>query len=361
MGIVVAARVPGFARTQFIVNRYRDERQRLALEWNRRGLDALKSSPQAAVADFQTSLSYRDDDGSRFLLARALAAANRPSEAAAQLQTLAAAGPGNADVNLELARIAAGRGDIEAAIRDYHAAIDGVWMSTPLASRRNARVELSRFLMNEGREEQAQAELIALVADLPPDPAQLIDAGRLLAESGATARALALYRRALSIDPSNAAASRLAGELEFRAGDMRSARADLRHAMTLGALDDGGRQLLDVSERVLALDPFVDRLSLGARARRAKRVLDAAVARLERCRAAWEADGRVTAKLADIEMRLTAGRFAVQTFERRPDSIDEAMAIAFDIEKLPSGACGAGTTDDRALAVIGAQHPGPSQ
>src|SRR6185312_14808817 len=108
-------------------------------------------------------------------------------------------------------------------------------------------------------------------------------------------------------------------------------------------------QLLDVSDRVLVLDPFVDRLSLGARAQRAKRVLDIAVARLERCRAAWDTDERVTAKLADITMRLTAGRFAVQTFERHPDSIDEAMGVAFDIEKLPSGACGAGTPGDRAL------------
>jgi tetratricopeptide (TPR) repeat protein len=361
MGIVLAAIVPGFAVTQLIVNRYRSERQSLAVEWNRRGQSDLPSRPDAAVADFETALSYRDDNGSRFLLAKALVAAGRPAEATAQLQTLAAEDPGNADVNLELARIAAARQDIEAAIRYYHAAIDGVWQSTPLVSRRNARVELSRFLMREGREEQAQAELIALVADLPPDAAQLIDAGRLLAGAGATARALALYRRALSIDASNGTAARLAGELEFRAGDMRAARADLRRAMARGALDDSARELLDVSERVLALDPFVDRLGLSARAQRAKRVLDVAVARVGRCRAAWEADPSTAAPLASIDMRLKAGKFSIQAFERNPDSMDEATALAFDIEKLPSGACGAGTTDDRALSVIGAQHPGQSQ
>jgi len=361
MGIVLAAILPAFGLTQLIVNRYRDDRQSLASEWNRRGRDELASRPEAAVTDFETALAYRDDNGSRFLLAKALIAAHRPAEATAQLQTLVSEDPGDADVNLELARIAAARRDIDAAVRYYHAAIDGVWAATPLVSRRNARIELSRFLMKEGREDQAQAELIALVADLPPEPAQLIDAGRLLADAGATARALALYRRALSIDASNGTAARLAGELEFRAGDMRSARADLRRAMARGALDDSGRELLDVSERVLALDPFLERLGVSARAQRTRRVLDVALARLARCRQAWEADGRTAAALAAIDMRLKAGKFSVQAFERNPDSIDEATALAFDIEKLPSGACGAGTTDDRALSVIGARHSGPSQ
>jgi hypothetical protein len=156
-------------------------------------------------------------------------------------------------------------------------------------------------------------------------------------------------------------AARLAGELEFRAGDLRSARSDLRQAMTRGTLDDSGRELLDVSERALAMDPFIERLGLSARAQRTKRVLDVAAARLARCRPAWEADERTAATLAGIDMRMTAGKFSVQTFERNPDSIDEAAALAFDIEKVPSGACGAGTTDDRALSVIGARHSGPSQ
>jgi len=360
MGVVLAAIVPAFAVTQLVVNQYRDQRQRLAIEWSRRGQQALTTQPGAAVTDFETALSYRADSGDRFLLSKALVAANRPAEATAQLQTLAAENPGNAHVSLELARIAAARGDIDAAVRAYHAAIDGVWSTTPLLSRRAARVELARLLMQAGRQEQAQAELIALIGDLPPDPPELIDAGRLLENAGAASRALALYRRALSIDASNGTAAHLAGEVEFRGGDMRSARRDLRRAMMLGGLDDGARDLLETSERVLTLDPFADRLGVSARARRAARVLDIALARLARCRDAWSADERIAAKLADIDARLPRGA-TVQAFERDPDSIDDATTVALDVEKIPSGTCGAGTLDDRALAVIGAQHPGPQQ
>src|ERR1051326_8129437 len=104
MGVVVAAIVPAFGLTQLIVNRYRSERRSLALEWSRRGQQELGDRPDSAVTDFQTALSY-DPAGAtsdRFFLAKALVAANRPSEATAQLETLAAADAGNADVRLEL-------------------------------------------------------------------------------------------------------------------------------------------------------------------------------------------------------------------------------------------------------------------
>jgi tetratricopeptide (TPR) repeat protein len=363
MGVVVAAIVPAFGLTRLVVNRYRAERRSLALEWSLRGRQELRDRPESAVTDFETALSYDADaagSSDRFFLAKALVAAGRPAEATAQLETLAAADAGNADVHLELARIAAARGEIDAAVRSYHLAIDGVWSAAPLLSRRAARVELARVLLHAQRQEQAQAELIALVADLPPEPAQLIEAGRLLGDAGATARALALYRRALSIDPANGNAAALAGGLEFRGGDMRAARVDLRRAMTLGALDAAGRDLLDVSDRVLALDPFADRLTVGVRAQRAIRALDIARGRLDRCRSIWEADAHTAAAVAELDTRLPRS-VSVSAFQRNPDSIDEAVAVAVDIEKLPSGACGAGTADDRALAVIGTQHPGTPQ
>jgi tetratricopeptide (TPR) repeat protein len=358
MGAVIAAIVPAFGLTQLVVNGYRDRRQKLSLEWSARGRSELASRPVSAVEDFETALSYGPDRTSdRFLLAEALVAARRPAEASAQLLALASEDPGNANVNLELARIAASAGVLDDAVRYYHAAIDGVWNSEAMLSRRDARIELARLLMAHGEQVRAQAELIALIDELPPDPALLSGVGSLLVEAGAGARALALFRRALAIDPANARAARLAGETEFRSGDIRSARRDLMAAADHGGLDDETRGLLDVSERVLALDPFVDRLRVQTRAQRAARAVAIAGARLERCRQAWTADANVAPTLDSLTGRLTAAAgLRLQSLERDPDLIDDSAGVALEIEKLPSGACGAGTPDDRALAVIASQH-----
>src|SRR4051812_47525381 len=190
MGVVLAATVPAFALTQLIVNRYRDQRQRLSLEWSARGQQQLAAEPSAAVTDFLTALSFGDRTSDRFLLAKALVGAGRPAEARAQLASLIVEDPGNSDVNLELARIAASEGDVDASVRYYHAAVDGVWRVNPMAARRQARIELARLLMGHGQQVRAQAELIALIDELPPDARIITDVGNLLVDAGAYARAL---------------------------------------------------------------------------------------------------------------------------------------------------------------------------
>jgi tetratricopeptide (TPR) repeat protein len=363
MGVVVAAIVPAFGITQLFVNSYRDRRQALALEWSALGQRDLAARPASAVIEFETALSYGPDRAQdRFLLAKALVAAHRPSEASAQLEALAADEPGNADVDLELARIAADGGALDEAVRYYHGAIDGVWNRNPVVSRRDTRIALARLLIARGQQVRAQAELIAVTDELPSDPALLTSVGRLFADAGARARAIALFHRALDIDASDALAARLAGEEEFRAGDVRSARRDLALAADRGGLDDEARGLLDVAERAVAMDPFVDRLGVRARAQRARRALAIARARLERCQPAWSADDSTSAKVDDITTRLAAlDKVRPDALERDPDLVDESVALALEIEKIPSGACGTGTPDDRALAIIASQHAAAPQ
>src|SRR5262249_11403329 len=78
------------------------------------------------------------------------------------------------------------RGDLVDAVRFYHGAIDGAWEEGgAAAARRDARLELVRLLLNSGQNLRAQAELIALVGDLPPDATLITDVGDLLVEAGA--------------------------------------------------------------------------------------------------------------------------------------------------------------------------------
>ncbi len=280
--------VPAFAITQIVVNRYRAERQRLALEWSARGQRDLASRPADAVTDFVTAMSYGSDRPTdRLLLARALVASERPAEAKAQLLGLAAEDMANGDVNLELARIAAAGGDVDEAVRYYHAAADGVWAVDAPAARREARIELARFLMSHGQQAKGQAELI-------------------------------------------------------------------------GALQLDARETLDIAERVLTLDPYVERLGPRARGQRVRRALAIARARFDRCHDAWAADETVASRLDELRTRLEAlEKQRPETFERSVAAVDEGLAVAFDIEKLPPGACGADSSDDRAVAAIASQHATP--
>ena len=352
LSVVIAAVVPAFVVTDVLVNRYRDSRQALAQEWTSRGAQDLSARPTAAVEDFQTALSYAPDrTDSRFLLAKALIAAHRPSEASAQLLTLSDDKPGSGEINLELARIAAEEQDVTTAVRYYHAAIDGAWESGATTARREARLELARLLMAHGQPVRAQAELIALIDDLPMDVKLITDVGKLLADAGAPVRALSLFRRALELDPVDVRAASLAGELEFKSHDLAAARRDLMTAAAHGPLDADARDMLDVANRALDLDPYVDRIGGRARAARARRALEIGKARLDRCQPMPALQARMDA----------AKKIRPQALARDADMVDEVMELVFDIEKLPSGSCGGDTPDDRALAIVASRHSAQSQ
>ena len=74
--------------------------------------------------------------------------------------------PENGHVNLELARIAAQKGETEQALRYYNNAIYATWPGDQEVERRDTRLELIEFLLSINAKAQAQSELIALAANL---------------------------------------------------------------------------------------------------------------------------------------------------------------------------------------------------
>ena len=99
--------------------------------------------------------------------------------ARSQLLTLWSEAPGDGRVNLELGRLAAKDGDVPAATRFYHGAVDGAWDASAADARRAARLELARFLTANGERAAAQAELIMLSGDPPRDSASATQLGEL--------------------------------------------------------------------------------------------------------------------------------------------------------------------------------------
>ena len=233
LALLTSALALAFWVTHLIVVRYKAERGLLAVEWRDRGMRDLPKHPAQAVVDYETALSYADESDVRFSLAQALVESGRFAEAQAQLLTLWTEAPGDGRINLQLARLAASANDEGDAVRYYHAAIDGAWESGVAVARRTARLELAKFLLSKGQAVRAQAELIAMIDDLPADAELITDVGRLLIDAGADARAMTLLQRALMVAPSYPRAARLAGGVAFRSGDYRLAQRYLSEAAAL--------------------------------------------------------------------------------------------------------------------------------
>jgi tetratricopeptide (TPR) repeat protein len=175
-----------FLATSFAVKAFRAKEREVAQKWYTSGERELTSGrPEAALEDFRSALVYsRSDSHIELRLAHTLAAAGHFPEARAYLLSLWEREPGSGTVNLELARLEAHSGSASQAVQYYHNAVDGQWEENPAEHRRQARLELADFLLKAGQEAQAQAELIALAADLPRDPALETQVGGLLLNAG---------------------------------------------------------------------------------------------------------------------------------------------------------------------------------
>ena len=100
--------------------------------------------------------------------------------------------PQDAEVNLKLARLEAQRQQVDEAVRYYQNAIDGVWPESgdPVQQRIAARFEAAEYLVGQGRQEQAEASLLALAGVLPIYSPEQTKLAELYLRNGDPARAL---------------------------------------------------------------------------------------------------------------------------------------------------------------------------
>ncbi|HMD32818.1 MAG TPA: tetratricopeptide repeat protein [Candidatus Acidoferrales bacterium] len=352
-----------FIFTGFATQAFHRHEKELADEWVRNAqADLAAGDPNQALDALRNALVYSKDNREYQLrLAQTLVAANRDDEARPYLLSLWEHEPGNADVNLELARLAARRGDVAEALRYYHGSIYGQWDSNVVEQRRNTRLELIRYLTAHALKQQALSEIIALAANLPPDAALQAMAGNLFLEQGSFDRALARFREALRLDPKSVRALLGAGHASFEAGNFSDAEGYLERAIHLAPRDEQAAAQLEISRAVLSLDPYVHGLSAGARAQRALRDFALAQARLAGC---IPPPGSAAAvRLADLAQRSAAIKTKVNpgALQRDMDLFDSAGELALDVETAVAQACGPGSTEDQALALIAKYHHGAAQ
>ena len=350
--VVIAA---FFSVTTFASHVYHRKQEQFGLAWYTRGEAALqRAQPAEAVEDFRNALAYsRDNDVYRLRLAQALMADHRPQEARSHLVSLWEKEPGDGTLNLELARLAVMWDDTRQAVRYYHAAIYGVWPDEPMTQRLRVRFELSKYLLRRNSPQDvkdAQAELIALAAELPPqDGAGQTRLGTLLMQAGLYTRALAAFRNALTDQPNLIPALKGAGEAAFRMGEYQTARHYLLPVVAQENKDEQSTELLNVAESVMKLDPFQRGLSSRERGRRAMRDFQLALSRAQKC-------ATPTADLSSLlqQANLRKRTLRENVLARDPDAFDETMYLVFRLEKA-AASCSPAALEDKALGLLAAQ------
>jgi tetratricopeptide (TPR) repeat protein len=356
---LLIAIVPAFAFTGLITRQYRAHERALAAEWFTRAETQRRAEqPDSAVQALQNALRFAPDRPDyRFALGRALVQAHRPLEARAYLASLWEAEPGNGPVNLELGRLAVSMGDRQGAIRYYHNAIEGSWGERPDDHRRETRLELARFLIDEGDHTRAQGELIPLVEDLPEASSEVARIGRLLLNAGALSRARQVFEAGLRRTPSDASLLEGAGHAAFAQQEYAAARSYLLKARRAGAGSASVEGELTLASAVIDLDPFQYRLTKSERARRGRAAFQTATIRLITCLSGGAGDTAPLAALAE-ERAALSGDVNGGALPADPELLERAMDLAFRIEEATQTGCGEPAPADRALLLLERLHAG---
>ncbi len=355
-----------FVVTGFAVRTYHAKEQALGREWFEQGASQMKDGrPEDAIVDFRTALIYeRNNDDYELNLAKALLAAHHVQEASAHLTILWDRQPVSGEVNLELGRLAAQSGDVTQALQYFHNAIYGNWQEEDAAEqRRNARLELYQFLMRHGADRQAQAELLAMAAELPPDPLLHVQVGRMFLDANQISEAERQFREALRFDRNNADALAGAGQAEFRMGDFRNSANHLERALRQEPDNKPMAKMLETARLVLSIDPFEPSLSATERTARIARAFDQAESRLQDCAEEKGETLETSAPQTPLQnlyaeaMKITP-RVKARILSRDPDAASAALAWIERAEETAATLCGPPSGLDEAIVLAWRSHGG---
>jgi tetratricopeptide (TPR) repeat protein len=337
------------------------QEESLGKRWFSRGVTDLNGRRfDAAVSEFRAALRYsRDDYSYQLNLAEALVGLQRTGEAEAYFVNLWDRQPEDGLVNLELARITAQRHQTQRALRYYHNAIYATWPGDQEIERRNTRLELIDFLLKINSKAQAQAETIALAANVGDDPAEQARVGDLFLHTQDYEHALAAYRLSLKSDRHNQDALAGAGTAAFELGRYDVAERYLQAAVAADANDAKSAATLKTTELTLQMDPFRRGISVAQRDRIVVAAFENAGERLKACGLAdgTAAPGNPKSDLRENWTKMKP-RITTVGLRRDPDLVESAMDLVFSVERQTSPICSAPTGADMALLLISKLHEG---
>lgn len=348
--------------TYFLFASFTRHRDVLARRWQANGVRAMRNGhPDRAVEALRSALEYAPDRRDiEIELAMALAASGRDLEATSYFNTLLESQPGNGLIHLQLARIAAKQGKASLAEEHYQRALDGTWQGDGYVRRREVRLELSNYLIDQKDYSRAQTELRTAAGNAPKVPALQLKIAGIMERARDPADALAIYRAQIRLHDAPVEAFEGAGRTAYALGRITTAREALSVAAEYkgfgaqsSAERNSVRQMLANATRILELYPDPD-LSVRTRAARIQNNVKIARARLAACAANPNAAGKLTdlqSQWQQVPKRLT-----LRTLERNPQLEQTTMNLVYNTEMQTAQICGAPTGDDALLLKI-AQAP----
>lgn len=355
-----------FGVTLLLFRSFSAHRADLAVRWSQRGVAAMKAGkPEQAVVALRTTLGYAPDDRHyQLLLAQALGEAgekdpHRTDESYAYFMTLWERQPGDGFINLELARLAARRGDRSAAVDFYRASIYGTWQGDGVTRRAEVRLELARYLIASREYPAARVELLVAAGNVPESGDFDRKLAELLEEAQDGNDAWNLYQKAIALTPRDAGLLQEAGELAYGTGNWEAAHRLLSRAQAVRSeehvpADAGLAKMEGDAGRIAELVPLgslpgqVKAARILAARRTAKKRLDTCVAGLA------GSGGQIPPELQGAVSLWTGPAGKVKAADLREDSGQQnaAMELVYETEIAAEAACPAATGDDALLLVL---------
>jgi tetratricopeptide (TPR) repeat protein len=341
---VIAAGLAVVLVIGFLNYYYRSARSERAEEYYKTGNELLQQDrDDEAVQQFRDALSAAPGNQQyRLALGLGLAKGNHPAEASAYLNALLKRDPENVLANLGQARIAAAQSKTADAVKFYRRAIDGSWPPGQGKTRLQTRFELASLLEKTGQKTQAVAELLAAAGSAPRDTAVKNKIGQTLLSYGAIREAADIFRDVMKTDDRNADAYAGLGSADLALENYEEARDAFREALQRNPSDELNKKQLDLSQRVLALDPDARGLRVAERYQRSRELLQAEVMRFDQCQPGNKA--------------IDPARKALTSHARRSaleDSADMNLALAEELWKQEQKLCGAPNPNDAVRLVLG--------
>jgi len=235
--------------------------------------------------------------------------------------------------NLLLARVLVGKNELNDAISHYHRAIYGEWTADAIRQRLNARLELVGLLARLDKKEELMAELLPLQEAAGEDSRLAPQLGRWFLQAGSPVRAEAIFREILHKQPSDIDAHAGAGDAAFAMANYRTARSEFLTALRLAPENPSFRTKVELSDRVLALDPTIRGLDAKERLRRSGVLMKAVLDEVSHC---------VTSPDPDLKALIERSEALLK---KRGASFEENLDLAEDLGQTLKRQCKPGSGD----------------
>lgn len=361
-----------FMVTLLLFRSFAGHRAELAQRWAARGKAALDAGqPSQAIVALRTALAYAPgQQADELLLAQALGDAGHTEESYNYFLGLWDAEPGSGFINLQLARLAARKREQQSAVHYFRAAIYGTWEGDGVLRRREARLELARYLIAQKDFANARTELLIAGGNASADPALYVTIAGLLEQANAPADALVYYQKAIASKPNNPVALEAAGRLAYSLGDYAKAHRLIERALrerATTAFDTPAsraemEKLADDSEEMQLIEPS-PRLPAAERVSRILYLRSLAKKRLAACSAQLSTPGAWPAALQALNAEWIAPAASLGRPALLGDTSlqDATIQLVYSTEIQISEVCPAPLGNDALVLALAKSLPANAQ